>query len=65
MTTTTIGDLELTVVNSDHLCVQIARGRGVAGSLEWSRPGEGGGQGDGGEEERTELDAQVNKDSQL
>ena len=38
---------------------QFAGRRGVAGSMEWAGKGEGGREGDGGEEERPELDAEV------
>ena len=50
---------------SDSLHFQFAGRRGVAGSLEWVGTSEGGGQGDGGEEEGPELDAQVNKFANL
>ena len=50
---------------SDCLHLQIAGRGGVAGSLEWVGTSEGGGQGDGGEEEGAELDAQVKKFANL
>ena len=45
--------------------MQIAGRGGVAGSLEWVGTSEGGGEGDGGEEEGAELDAQVKKFANL